>query len=57
MTKFDKAEKTGLSGLPSRSIRFYQFQSKTKEWAKLENLKIQGVLKQENVLKSIKGPR
>jgi hypothetical protein len=25
MTKFGKAEKTGLSGLPNRSIRFWQF--------------------------------
>jgi hypothetical protein len=57
MTKFGKAEKTELSGLPNRSIRFWQFQSKTEKRAKLEDLKIQGVLKQENGLKDIKGPR
>jgi hypothetical protein len=57
MTKFGKAEKTGLSGLPNQSIRFWQFQSKTKEWAKLEDLKIQGVFKQEKGLKGIKRPR
>jgi hypothetical protein len=57
MTKFDKAEKTGLTDLPNRSIRFRQFQSKTDEGAKLEDLKIQSVLKQEKGLKGIKGPR
>jgi hypothetical protein len=40
MTKFDKAEKTEPSGLPNRSIQFWQFQSQTKEGAKLEDLKI-----------------
>jgi hypothetical protein len=34
----------------------WQFQSKTKEGAKLEDLKIQGVLKKEKGLKGIKGP-
>jgi hypothetical protein len=29
--------KTGLSGLPNRSIRFWQFKSQTKEGAKLED--------------------
>jgi hypothetical protein len=47
MTKFGKARKIGLSGLSNQSIRFWQFQSKTKEGAKLEDLKIQGVLKLE----------
>jgi hypothetical protein len=41
----------------NQSVRFWQFQSKTEEGAKLEDLKIQGVLKQENELKGIKGPR
>jgi hypothetical protein len=36
---------------------FQQFQSKAKEEAKFEDLKIQGVLEQEKELKSIKGPR
>jgi hypothetical protein len=57
MTKFGKAEKTSLSGLPNQSIQFWQFQSKTEEGAKLEDLKIQGILKQEKELKGIKGPR
>jgi hypothetical protein len=57
VTKFGKAEKTGLSSLPTRGIWFYQFQSKTEEGAKLEDLKIQCVLKQENGLKGIKGSR
>jgi hypothetical protein len=47
MTKFDMCEKTGLSGLLFRNIRFWQFQSKAKEEAKFEDLKIQTVLKQE----------
>jgi hypothetical protein len=57
MTKFGKAEKTRLSGLPNQSIRFLQFQTKPEEGAKLEDLKIQGVLKQENGLIGIKGQR
>jgi hypothetical protein len=57
MTKFGKAEKIRLSGLPNQSIRFWQFQSQTKEGAKLEGLKIQCVLKLEKGLKGIKGPR
>jgi hypothetical protein len=36
---------------------FGSFQSQTEEWAKLEDLKIQGVLKLEKGLKGIKGPR
>jgi hypothetical protein len=43
-----------LASLENRTI---QFQSKAKEEAKLEDLKIQGVLKQEKGLKGIKGPR
>jgi hypothetical protein len=57
MNKFGKTDKIRLSGLPNRSIRFWQFHSKTKEGAKLEDLKIQGILKQEKGLKGIKGPR
>jgi hypothetical protein len=53
MTKFGKSRKTELSGLPFRNIWFWQFQSKTEEWAKFEYLKIQGVSKLENGLKGI----
>jgi hypothetical protein len=51
MTKYGKSRKTGLTGLPN------WFQSKTEEGAKLEDLKIQGVLEQENGLKGIMRPR
>jgi hypothetical protein len=57
MTKFGKPGKTGLSGLLFRTIRFCQFQSKTKEGAKLKDLKIQGVLRHGKVLRSIEEPR
>jgi hypothetical protein len=57
MIKFGRTRKTKLSGLPNQSIRFWQFQSQTKEGAKLEDLKIQRVLKLEKGLKYIKGPR
>jgi hypothetical protein len=57
MTKFGKSGKTGLPGLLFRNIWFRQFQSKAKEEAKFEDLKIQGVLKQENGLRGIKGQR
>jgi hypothetical protein len=57
MIKFDRTRKIKLSGLPNQSIRFWQFQSQTKEGAKLEDLKIQRVLKLEKGLKYIKGPR
>jgi hypothetical protein len=57
MTKFGKSEKTGLSGLLFRNIRFYQFQGNTKEGAKLEDLKIQCVLRHGKGLKGIKEPR
>jgi hypothetical protein len=57
MTKFGKSRKIKLSSLLFRNIRFQQFQSKAKEEAKFEDLKIQGVLKQEKGLKGIKGSR
>jgi hypothetical protein len=57
MTKFGKVEKIRRSGLLNRSIRFCQFQNKTEEGVKIEDLKIQDVLKQENGLKDIKRPR
>jgi hypothetical protein len=47
MIKFGKSEKIGLSGLGNQSIRFWQFQDKIKEEAKLEVLKIQECLKHE----------
>jgi hypothetical protein len=50
MTKFGKSGKIGLSGLPFWNIRFWQFQSKIEKGGKLEDLKIQGVLKQEKGL-------
>jgi hypothetical protein len=57
MIKFDKSKKIGPSDLALQNIRFYQFQSKTDEEAKLEDLRIQGALEQENCLKGIKGSR
>jgi hypothetical protein len=56
MTKFDKSEETGPSGFLLRTMRFWQFQGKTKEGAKVEDLKIQYVLKYEKGLEGIKGP-
>jgi hypothetical protein len=47
MAKFGKAGKTRLPSLTNWSIQFWQFQSKTEEEAKLEDFKIQHVLKQE----------
>jgi hypothetical protein len=47
MTKFDKAEKTGLSGFPNRNIWFWQFLNQMKKDAKYEYLKIQECLKHE----------
>jgi hypothetical protein len=47
MTKFSKSGKIGLYGLLFQNIRFRQLQSEAKEEAKFEDLKIQGVLKQE----------
>jgi hypothetical protein len=57
MTKFGKSGKAGLSNLPLRNIRFWHFQSKTEEGAKIEDLKIQCVLKQENGLKRHQGTK
>jgi hypothetical protein len=57
MTKFGKSGKTGLSDLLFRNIQFWQFQYKTKKGARLKDLKIQGVLKHGNGLKSINKPR
>jgi hypothetical protein len=57
MTKFGKSGKTGPSGFPFRIVRLQQFQSKAKEEANFEDLKIQGILKQERGIKGIKGPR
>jgi hypothetical protein len=56
MTKFGKAGKNGPSGFLFRTIRFLTV-SKQKQGAKLEDLKIQCVLKHEKRLKGIKGPR
>jgi hypothetical protein len=57
MTKFDKSEKIRLFGFLFRTIRFWQFQGKIKNGAKLEDLKIQGVLRHGKELKGIKEPR
>jgi hypothetical protein len=38
-------------------LRFLHFQSKIEEWAKLEDLNIQSVLKHENGLKGMKGSK
>jgi hypothetical protein len=48
MIKFDKSKKIELFGFLFRTIQFYQFQGKTKEGTKLEDLKIQGVGGMEN---------
>jgi hypothetical protein len=56
MTKFGKSGKTGPSSFLFQTIQFWQFQNKIKEEAKLEDLKIQCVLKHEKGLKGIKGP-
>jgi hypothetical protein len=45
MTKFGKARKTRCSGFLFWTVRFRQFQNKTEEGAKLEDLKIQCGLK------------
>jgi hypothetical protein len=45
MTKFGKAEKIGCSGFLFRIVWFWQFQYKTKEGARLEDLRIQGILR------------
>jgi hypothetical protein len=55
--KFDKSRKTGTSDFPLWTVQFQQFQNKAKERAKLEDLKVQGVLRQEKGIKGIKAPR
>jgi hypothetical protein len=57
MTKFGKAGKTGCFGFLFRIVQFWQFQNMKKVGAKLRDLKIQGVLKQEDGLKGFKGLR
>jgi hypothetical protein len=57
MTKFGESKKIGLSDLLFQNIQFRQFQSKIKEGARLEDLKIQCVLKHGKGLKCIKEPR
>jgi hypothetical protein len=57
MTKFGKSKKIGPSGFLFWTVWFQQFQSKTKDGDKLEDLKIQCVLKHEKGPKDIKGPR
>jgi hypothetical protein len=57
MTKFGKAGKNGCFGFLLRTVWFRQFQNMNKIGAKLGDLKIQGVLKQEEGIKGIKGPR
>jgi hypothetical protein len=51
MIKFSKSGKIGLFGLLFQNFQFLQFQNKAKEAAKLQDLKIQRVLKQENGLR------
>jgi hypothetical protein len=57
MTKFGKARKIGCSGFLFRTVWFRQFQNMKKAGATLRDLKIQGVLKQEDGIKGIKGLR
>jgi hypothetical protein len=57
MTKFVKDGKTGCSSFLFRTVRFQQFQNMKKAGAKLGDLNIQGVLKQEGGLKGIRGSR
>jgi hypothetical protein len=54
MTKFGKSGKIGPSDSLFCIVRFWQFQSKAKEGAKLEDLKNHGVLNLERGLKGIK---
>jgi hypothetical protein len=56
LTKFGKFRKTGLSGLGTRSIRFWQFYNRIRKEPKLEDLKIQECLKHGKGKKGIKGP-
>jgi hypothetical protein len=57
MTKFSEARKIGCSSLLFQIVWFQQFQNRNMTEAKLEDLKIQGVLKQGKGVKGIKGPR
>jgi hypothetical protein len=57
MTKFGKARKIICSSFLFWTVWFRQFQNMKKTGAKLGELKIQGVLKQGEWLKGIKGPR
>jgi hypothetical protein len=57
MNKVDESRKTGLSRFWFWTIRFQQFQDKTKEGPKFKDLKIQSVLRHEKGLKSITKPR
>jgi hypothetical protein len=57
MTKFIKFGKIGSSDFLFWIVRFRQFQKKAKERAKLEDLKMQDILKHGERLKSIKGVR
>jgi hypothetical protein len=57
MIKFGKARKIGCFGFLFGIVRFQQFQNMNMIEAKLEDLKIQGVLKQGKGLKGIKGLR
>jgi hypothetical protein len=57
ITKFGKAGKIRCFGFLFRIVQFWQFLNMNRTGAKLEDLKIQGVLKQEKGLKGIKGPR
>jgi hypothetical protein len=57
MTKFGESGKTELSSFLFQNIRFWQCQGKTKEGAKLEDLKIQCILRHGKGLKSINTSR
>jgi hypothetical protein len=57
MIKSGKSIKIGLYDLGNRSIRFWQFQNRIKEEAKLEDLKIQECLNLGKGKQGIKGPR
>jgi hypothetical protein len=57
MTKFGTAGKTGPSSSYSGLSSFGNFQNKNMDGAKLEDLKIKGVLRPGKILKGIKGLR
>jgi hypothetical protein len=52
MTKFGRSEKTGPSGFLFQIIQFWQFQNRNITRAKLEDLKIQGILRHGKGLRS-----